>query len=689
MYRFSEDFESHTYSSTANHGDETTFMDSSVGSANSSASSSKAVLAALRALQEKIRRLEAEKTQALDECQTLRSQKKSLEVDMEHERQRELLTQQKANQESRIGIDKLMSEKTDLEHKLNVLEERKNTSQMKAEELVLKIQALEGEKNSAVLKLQELEATKGQIEKQFIVVQDREKQLTKTLAWETQKHSEEVEVIQEKLRTVEGELRRVKSERVGNDKRLTELDHLVGQLLTINEALVRQLGGDQGQRHKSRRASTAGFSRGSMLTKPTEASKLKQVPRKGTRPIATSKAGIKESMTNNIVENAQRLQELHDMYVNMSRTAVNGPSKPVSAGAGTRKKIVKRKAPSTRMSRRPPLPQTTPTERAYAILNERMNRLNLHIPNVTLNTSKSKPQRPSFDDSDIDSFQENRGNNNNMMFSDSLLESSSLPSNGMGENINLMTKSSSPARSLGGQSMTSMSTKNDLQSAISTLESEFDSLNDEYRKLLNEGSTTDFGSDGLVDIIQKMHAKGDELKSMKSPERVTKSASIVDSSPSSARSRTKTSPRKATVSASSPAASVAGSTHLSQLQASPSAHRAVYSQNEQQTHHPDVLSFDQIEIIKHKLLAASYTTYGPDINTLFHRIDQDGSGQIEKKELAAIVKKLLPDISSNQITHLMKTCDEDKSGKISYTEFIRFLGQRSSQTSHYAYAQDL
>ena len=65
------------------------------------------------------------------------------------------------------------------------------------------------------------------------------------------------------------------------------------------------------------------------------------------------------------------------------------------------------------------------------------------------------------------------------------------------------------------------------------------------------------------------------------------------------------------------------------------------------------------------------------------------SGQIDKKELAAVVKKLLPDISSNQITHLMKTCDEDKSGKISYTEFIRFLGQRSSQTSHYAYAQDL
>ena len=688
MYRFSEDFESHT-SSIMRPGDES-MLDSSVGSAHSSASSSKAVLAALRALQEKIRRLEAEKTQALDECQSLRSQKKALEMDMEHERQREVLAQQKANQESRIGLDKLLNEKKELEHKLNVLEERKNTSQTKAEELVLKTQALESEKTSAVLKLQEMEAMKQQIEKQFIAAQDREKQLTKSLAWETQKHADEVEIIQEKLNGVESELKRVKSDRGGNEKRLTELDHLVGQLLTINEALVRQLGGDQGQRHKSRRASTAGFSRGSMLTKPTEASKLKQVHRKGPRSAGGTRTGVQNSMTNNVIENAQRLQELHDMYVNMSRTTVTRPMEAASTG-GAKKKIVKRKVPSTRMSRRPPIPQPTPTERAYAILNERMNSLNLHIPNVNLNYSSSKPktQRPSFDDSDIDSVQDSRGIGNDTMFSESLLESSSLPANSismqMGEN-GPKKSSPSPARSAGGLSVATSSSKTDLQSAISTLESEFDSLNEEYRKLLNEGSTTDFGSDGLVDIIQRMHAKGDELKNLKSPERATKSVPFKDSSPSSGSKKTKESPTRNTPTSSSLAAAAAGATHLSQLKASPSVHRAVYAQNEQQTHHPDVLSDEQIEVIKHKLLAASYTTFGPDINSLFQRIDQDGSGQIDKKELAAVVKKLLPDVSSNQITHLMKTCDEDKSGKISYTEFIRFLGQRESKSSHYAYA---
>ena len=38
---------------------------------------------------------------------------------------------------------------------------------------------------------------------------------------------------------------KAKAEKMGNDRRVVELDHLVGQLLSINEALVRQLGGDR------------------------------------------------------------------------------------------------------------------------------------------------------------------------------------------------------------------------------------------------------------------------------------------------------------------------------------------------------------------------------------------------------------------------------------------------------------
>ena len=254
-------------------------LDTSTTSMHSSASSSKAVLAALRALQEKIRRLEAEKTQALDECQMLRSQKKAVEMDIEHERQKELVAKQKHDQDTRLGLDKLLSEKSELEHKLDILEDRRNSAMHNSEEMMLKIQALEEDKSSALTKLNELETLQRNLEKQFLGALEREQEIMKTLNWETTKHSEEVNVINSKLVAAQKELERVKAEKVGNDKRVVELDHLVGQLLSINEALVRQIGGDKGAKFRQARSATGVA--GSIM-KPTESSKGKQVKMKKT-----------------------------------------------------------------------------------------------------------------------------------------------------------------------------------------------------------------------------------------------------------------------------------------------------------------------------------------------------------------------------------------------------------------------
>ena len=61
-----------------------------------SATSSKAVLAALRALQGKIQRLEAEKLSAQDECKHLKSQIRAQEVEAEHIKQRDVLNNQRS-----------------------------------------------------------------------------------------------------------------------------------------------------------------------------------------------------------------------------------------------------------------------------------------------------------------------------------------------------------------------------------------------------------------------------------------------------------------------------------------------------------------------------------------------------------------------------------------------------------------
>ena len=81
-----------------------TLGDDSIGMASvQSQGSSKAVLAALRALQDKIRRLETERAQALDECNHLRNQIRSQEMESEHVKQRDTLNNQKTLLEAKAA----------------------------------------------------------------------------------------------------------------------------------------------------------------------------------------------------------------------------------------------------------------------------------------------------------------------------------------------------------------------------------------------------------------------------------------------------------------------------------------------------------------------------------------------------------------------------------------------------------
>lgn len=88
------------------------------------AGNSKAVLAALRALQDKIRRLDTERAHAIDEAAQLRQQCKALELEAEHAKQREVLSSQRAAHESRVQQERLYTEKAELEVKLARAEDR-------------------------------------------------------------------------------------------------------------------------------------------------------------------------------------------------------------------------------------------------------------------------------------------------------------------------------------------------------------------------------------------------------------------------------------------------------------------------------------------------------------------------------------------------------------------------------------
>lgn len=144
-------------------------------SSTSNPTSSKAVLAALRALQDKIRRLETERGQAIDETAQLRHQLKNQEIEAEHVKQRELLSTQKNLNEARHSYDRLLSEKTEIEIRVSKLEDRNRISQATADELQTKIRGLEDEKQNGLFKIKEFESQHLQLQAQLENAQAREK----------------------------------------------------------------------------------------------------------------------------------------------------------------------------------------------------------------------------------------------------------------------------------------------------------------------------------------------------------------------------------------------------------------------------------------------------------------------------------------------------------------------------------
>lgn len=138
-------------------------------------SSSKAVLEALRALQDKIRRLESERSQALDEVSQLRVQLKNQEIEAEHQRQRDQLSTQKNIQDVKVSLERLQQEKMELEVRLERMEEKIRLSHHFSEDLQTKIRVLEDEKNAANLKIREMELSHQQIEQQIKSAQIKEK----------------------------------------------------------------------------------------------------------------------------------------------------------------------------------------------------------------------------------------------------------------------------------------------------------------------------------------------------------------------------------------------------------------------------------------------------------------------------------------------------------------------------------
>jgi hypothetical protein len=201
---------------------------------------SMAVLSALRALQEKIRRLETERAIALEEATRIRQEAKEQQIDMQRDSDKEKLTLQKTINESRVAYEALEEQKNSGNLRLVRAEEQINEYKKEISYLHEKIGGCEerlSEAREQVSKLEmSLEAKEGESKK----AAEHSKEITQTIVWETKRHEDEKAELMARARQLHAELSRTRYDLDVMDKRKIELEttnkQLVGTVKRFEDA---------------------------------------------------------------------------------------------------------------------------------------------------------------------------------------------------------------------------------------------------------------------------------------------------------------------------------------------------------------------------------------------------------------------------------------------------------------------
>ena len=94
-----------------------------------------------------------------------------------------------------------------------------------------------------------------------------------------------------------------------------------------------------------------------------------------------------------------------------------------------------------------------------------------------------------------------------------------------------------------------------------------------------------------------------------------------------------------------------------------------------------ILTGEETQRLRSKLLAASYHHGGSDLDQLFDQYDKDKNGFIDAEELASLVRKLIPHVTAKEMGHLFTTLDVDGSSSIDRFEFVAFVKGKESTVS--------
>lgn len=308
--------------------------------------------------------------------------------------------------------------------------------------------------------------------------------------WETKCREEDMDVLSNKLLSLQNNLSNLSHEKSVVQAKLTDLDQLVGQLLRTNESLVARLS----NRHSSTEQSSS--SNQSSINRKSKYSQSSNFPNSSVHTLLTSASLRDKQETSNYSSHTgslvstqppDRLQNMHRMYVDLAKNITGeSSSNQVHNGLGSSDQRM-----STLMSRRGEM--------------------------GTINSLASQQHEPEYEENDRSEYEgHNLSQSRDFMaqenvdacdsfhdgYSSSFIRGDNSPNMGRGRDRDIPDK--------------------DLQGVISSLEEEFSVLNYQYRKVLSNITARVPGSEipqetELVQIIQKLHKKGEQLRTLKSP----------------------------------------------------------------------------------------------------------------------------------------------------------------------------
>lgn len=383
--------------------------------------------------------------------------------------------------------------------------------------------------------------------------------MAQSLVWETKQHEEEILTLQSKVERLQQDFSVASHEKASLDSRLVELDSLVAQLLSLNESLVAQLSG----RPAKLLQTIPPFLSAASSIKKSKKSKKKSivpvVPRVANLSTASLEASKNKSVSTRPssqlipvkTNDLEYLKSMHKLYANMAKSLVKNKSPP-------KKSALKKKTLS------PSINRSSLSDSEY---------LSDHSSSSKKRSTRISTKRPSSSNNDPNDhenqntsyFSQDDHNNHSkynqshevrlpragVSFDNSILEkddknsfvdvsfdnehsSNPLTSSTLNNNYYRSTPNISNSN-IYQSSSSSNYAKKDLQQVIGKLEDEFDQLNREYRKLLSNVQAqpssasnllhpTESTPEGIqsqaeeiVQVIQRLHQKGEQLRVLKSP----------------------------------------------------------------------------------------------------------------------------------------------------------------------------